>query len=163
MAKVSTAVIRALRHTAKRIRGSHDYQWGHMGACNCGFLAQEVTQLTRKDIHARAMEGHGDWSEQLRDYCPTSGMGMDNLISALLDFGFDIDDLRHLERLSDPNVLGALPPENRYLRHNQKADVATYLEVMANRLEGKLAAIAATHAPGTPVRKAARGRVAQIA
>lgn len=135
MAKISLEVIQALRNTAKRISESPDYEWGHMGACNCGFLAQEVTQLTKKEIHTRAMEGHGDWNEQLNDYCPTSGLRMDDLISDLLNFGFDIDDLRHLEKLSDQKVLNEI---DRHLSHNNKSDVVEYLNSMARWVELKL-------------------------
>ena len=137
MANISIEVIQALRATAKRMSKSPDYQWGHMGACNCGFLAQEVTRLTKKEIHTRAMEGHGDWNEQLNDYCPTSGLRMDDLISELLNFGFDIDDLRHLEKLSDPKVLQAV---GRHLSYNNKLDVIAYLESMAGLLENELLA-----------------------
>ena len=135
MAKISVEVIQALRNTAKRISESTDYEWGHMGACNCGFLAQEVTQLTKKEIHSRAMEGHGDWNEQLNDYCPTSGLRMDDLISELLNFGFDIDDLRHLEKLSDQKVLNEI---DRHLSHNNKSDVVEYLNSMARWVKLKL-------------------------
>lgn len=138
MARTSLAIIQALRNTARRIKDSNEYQWGHMGACNCGFLVQEVTRLTKKEIHTRAMEGTGDWNEQLNDYCPTSGLRMDDLISELLSFGFDIDDLRHLEKLSDPQVLRGLPIEKRCLKHNNQSDVATYIACMAELLESRL-------------------------
>lgn len=109
-----------------------------MGSCNCGFLAQQVTRLKKEDIHARAMQGHGNWTEQLNDYCPTSGRPMDELISDLLAFGFSTDDLRHLERLSDPEVLQAMPPGGRHPQHNVKADVVAYLQVWADILEERL-------------------------
>ena len=138
MAKVSVDLIDALRRTARHINQHPDYQWGHMGACNCGFLAQEVTHLTKKQIHERAMLGHGDWTEQLNDYCTASGLPMDNVISELLAFGFDIDDLRHLERLSDQRVLNTLPPAERHLRHNQNGDAVKYLLAWADLLEHEL-------------------------
>ncbi len=47
------------------------------------------------------MQRYGDWNEQLNDYCPTSGFPMDELISEMMNFGFDRDDLKNLERLSD--------------------------------------------------------------
>jgi hypothetical protein len=34
-----------------------------MGACNCGFLAQEITHLRKAEIHSRAMQSTGDWNE----------------------------------------------------------------------------------------------------
>jgi hypothetical protein len=109
-----------------------------MGLCNCGFLAQEVTNLSKVEIHTRAMQGHGDWTEQLNDYCPTSGLAMDNLISELIRFGFDADDLMHLEKLSDGKVLSQLPLEKRNLRYNSKKDAIAYLSAWANLLEEEL-------------------------
>lgn len=138
MAKASLEVITAISNAASAIDRSQNYQWGHMGACNCGFLAQEVTSLSKSEIHSRAMESHGDWNEQLNDYCPTSGLRMDDLISELLKFGFDIDDLKHLERLSDRRVLEHLPKERRHLKHNIKSDVVIYLKTMAAQLEREL-------------------------
>lgn len=138
MAKASIEIITILRNTLNRIATSKDYQWGHMGACNCGFLAQEVTHLRKAEIHQRAMLGHGDWNEQLNDYCPTSGLPMDDLIGNLLAAGFDVDDLKHLERLSSPEVLRALPIEHRNPRQNVKQDVVLYISTWARLLEQKL-------------------------
>lgn len=138
MAAISVALIEVLRNTSRKLESSSNYQWGHMGLCNCGFLAQEITKLTKEEIHRRAMQRHGDWSEQLNDYCPTSGLPMDDLISELIEFGFTREELTHLERLSDPTVLGELPFEQRNLKHNLKMDVVKYLNAWANTLERKL-------------------------
>ena len=138
MAQIRFELIQALRTTAQKIEHNSSYQWGHMGLCNCGFLAQEITSLSKDEIHRRAMQRHGDWSEQLNDYCPTSGLPMDNLIDQLVDFGFTLEELRHLERLSDPAVLHRLPIQKRYLSHNVKADVITYMTTWANLLEESL-------------------------
>jgi hypothetical protein len=135
MAQPSIEIIEVLRTTASKIEASQTYQWGHMGLCNCGFLAQEITSLSKEQIHTRAMQGHGDWTEQLNDYCPTSGLQMDDLISELIAFGFDADDLKHLEKLSDSRILSKIPLHERDLKHNRKADVAKYLRVWANSLE----------------------------
>ncbi|MEQ8424520.1 MAG: hypothetical protein RIA63_07405 [Cyclobacteriaceae bacterium] len=138
MARATLQVIQALRNTGKKIEGSDDYQWGHMGSCNCGFLAQEVTRLSKKEIHARAMDGHGDWSEQLNDYCPGSGHRMDDLICDLIAFGFDSSDLIYLERLADPRVLACLPQGKLTLKHNEKGDVVLYLNTFAQMLEDEI-------------------------
>jgi hypothetical protein len=135
MANIRFELIQTLRATAQKIEHNSSYQWGHMGLCNCGFLAQQVTSLSKDEIHRRAMQRHGDWSEQLNDYCPTSGLPIDDLIDKLVDFGFTLEELRHLERLSDPAVLQRLPIEKRYLSYNVKADVITYLNTWANLLE----------------------------
>jgi hypothetical protein len=140
MAKASLEIIAVIRNTARTIASSNDYQWGHMGACNCGFLAQEVTKLRKAEIHSRAMQQSGDWNEQLNDYCPTSGLPMDDLISELLNAGFDVDDLKHLERLSAPEILRHFPLGQRDFKHNKKSDVVKYLNAWATLLEERLIA-----------------------
>jgi hypothetical protein len=139
MAKASIELISILRNTAKRIASSNEYQWGHMGACNCGFLAQEVTHLNKSVIHSRAMQGSGDWNEQLNDYCTTSGLPLDEIIHQLLNTGFDIDDLKHLERLSSTQILRQLPFEKRNLKQNIKSDVVIYFNAWITFIENKLA------------------------
>lgn len=141
MTKVSEEIITVLRSTAEQLMASPDYQWGHMGACNCGFLAQEVTRLSKGEIHKRAMQGYGDWNEQLNDYCPTSGLLFDDVITALLSAGFDVDDLKNLETLSSPEVLGRL--NGLHLLQNRKEDVALYLNTWADVLENDLFASSA--------------------
>lgn len=138
MAKLTVEVIQAIRQTARMLEQSNQYQWGHMGLCNCGFLAQQITHLPKDEIHSRAMQRNGDWSEQLIYYCPTSKLPMDELIQQMTDFGFDIHDLRHLERLSDRSILVLIPAGKRNLKHNIKEDVVLYLHSWANMLESKL-------------------------
>jgi hypothetical protein len=135
MAKHILPIIEVLRRTAVALENSVDYQWGHMGSCNCGFLAQQISQFAKNEIHAFAMQGCGDWSEQLNDYCPTSGLPMDGLITEMVAFGFDPEDLKHLERLSDGKILNALPADMKNLRHNIKSDVIKYLVVWSDLLE----------------------------
>lgn len=140
MARNISALLGALRDTAHVLEKSEDYQWGHMGCCNCGFLAQRITHLRKDKIHSYAMQRYGDWSEQLNDYCPTSGMPIDDLISEMINFGFDRDDLKNLERLSDKRILDSMPADERYLRFNVKNDVIKYLNVWASLLEEEYAA-----------------------
>jgi hypothetical protein len=56
----------------------------------------------------------------------------------MLAFGFTREDLAHLERLSDPEVLKILPKDKRYLKHNTKKDVIIYLKAWINLLEDEL-------------------------
>ncbi len=138
MAKPTVTLIEAIRQTARNLELNDSYQWGHMGSCNCGHLAQQLTRLSGKEIHTRAMEKHGDWSEQLNDYCPDSGLLMDDLISAMLECGLDTRDLAHLERLSDQEVLRTIPGYEKGLHHNVKSDVVRYMKAWASLLEDKL-------------------------
>ena len=55
MARPNLDLIAALRRTARKINDGAPYQWGHMGSCNCGNLAQELTKLTKAEIHAHAL------------------------------------------------------------------------------------------------------------
>jgi hypothetical protein len=135
MAKTTIEIVEVLRKTAQNIADSDNYQWGHMGSCNCGFLAQEITHLNKDQIHNTAMQGHGDWNEQLNDYCPTSGLRMDDLISSMISFGFDTADLKHLERLSDPMILRSFPINERNLSRNVKTDVVRYIQRWAEMVE----------------------------
>lgn len=138
MATVSAELIEAFRKTILKLKNNAPYQWGHMGACNCGNLAQEITQLTKAEIHLYAMEKHGDWNEQLIDYCPTSGYPMDLMISKMLEAGLTLDELKHLERLSDPKILANIPIEERQqLKKNNKEHVILYLETWVLILENE--------------------------
>lgn len=140
MARPKPELIQALRNTARKLAKSQHYQWGHMGSCNCGHLVQEITNLSKAEIHAYAMRTRGgDWSEQALDFCPTSGFLMDQVISYMLDAGMDVVDFKHLERLSDKEVLNRLPQEDRYLKHNVREDVVKYMNTWADLLEEKLA------------------------
>ncbi len=138
MARPNPKLISSIRNAARKLEKSTDYQWGHMGSCNCGFLAQELTRLDKAEIHRRALLGSGDWTEQLNDYCPGSGIPMDDLISDLVDAGLMLEDLQNLEQLRDPRVLSHLPSGRKYLKHNQKNDVVEYMNTWAMLLEEQL-------------------------
>lgn len=135
---VNTDLIIALRKTAEKLSKGAPYQWGHMGACNCGNLAQELLDISKAEIHQFAMQKHGDWTEQLNDYCPTSGYPMDLMISKLLEKGLTIDELQHLETLSDPKILDVIPlPKRNQLSKNNLQDVIYYMETWIELLENQ--------------------------
>nr|MBI1231632.1 hypothetical protein [Cytophagales bacterium] len=138
MANPTPELILGIRKTIKKLKDGAPYQWGHMGACNCGNLAQEITKLNKGEIHRYAMQRHGDWNEQLVDYCPTSGYPMDLMVTKMLEAGLTLDDLMHLEKLSDPEILRRIPAERRQnLAKNAKNDVILYMEVWVKLLEEK--------------------------
>lgn len=136
MANSSLQIIDALRKTAFQLENGNRYEWGHMGSCNCGNLAQIITSFSRAEIQKYALEKRGDWSEQLIDYCPTSGLPMDLIIEKMIDFGFTRQDLRHLEWLSDSSILDSIGVS--FLNKNLKSDTILYLKSWANLLENKL-------------------------
>ncbi|MDG1279628.1 MULTISPECIES: hypothetical protein [Algoriphagus] len=135
MAIANPELISALEKTIFKLSNGSPYQWGHMGACNCGNLAQELTKLEKSEIHRYAMGRYGDWNQQLVDFCPTSGYPMDLMISKMLEFGLTIEDLSHLERLSDPKILSAMPFERRRsISKNSKEDVIYYMKTWSELL-----------------------------
>ena len=139
MAKSNVYLIESLRRTAKKMSEGAPYQWGHMGSCNCGNLAQEITRLSKAEIHAYALQTRfGDWSEQTAEFCPTSKLPMDLVISEMMEAGLTRTDLKNLEKLSDKKVLKRLPLEDRYLKHNKRDDVVKYILTWADLLEEEL-------------------------
>ncbi len=138
MAKSDIKIVEALRKAASNIENGAAYQWGHMGSCNCGHLAQVVTNKNKAEIHQTAMKRHGDWNEQLTDYCPASGIAIDFIIDEMMAFGFTRSDLAHLEKLSDPQIARLLPNDHKHLKHNLRQDVILYLKTWATKLENDL-------------------------
>ncbi|GAB3224482.1 hypothetical protein [Spirosoma arcticum] len=138
MARPTPELIDALRRTARNLKNGAPYQWGHMGGCNCGNLAQELTKLNRDQIHQYAMQRYGDWNEQVDDYCSTSQMPIDLVINEMLNAGLMLEDLKHLEKLDDRQVLIRFPVETRHLKHNVRDDVAAYMNQWANLLEEQI-------------------------
>ena len=136
MANPSLKIIDALRKTASQLELGNRYEWGHMGSCNCGNLAQTITSFSRAEIQKYAIEKRGDWSEQLIDYCPTSGLPMDMIIEKMINFGFSRQDLNHLEWLSDKQVLNKM--DIFFLNRNLKSDTILYMKSWANLLEDEL-------------------------
>lgn len=131
-AKKETLVL-AIRNAADKIAQSPDYEWGHMGRCNCGHLARELTPLSDAEIQRMAMEKYGDWAEQVLDFCPGSGLSMDWLISELCSYGLSQRDLIDLERLSNEEVLERAGRND--LRRNLPQDVSLYMQHWASLLE----------------------------
>jgi hypothetical protein len=136
MARASLLLIEAFRKTAKSLLEGKPYEWGHMGACNCGNLAQTLLNMNKADIHNLALTKLGNWSEQLNDYCPNSGFEMDNMIFSLLEKGLSTEDLQQLEFLSNKEILKNIGVTS--LDNNKREDVAKYLISWAEILEEKL-------------------------
>lgn len=138
MATATLALVQALRTTADRLARGATYQWTHMGACNCGHLAQTLTHLDRAELHALALMRAGDWGEQAIDHCPTSGLPIDDVIGVMLDAGMELRDIGELERLAAPEIVARLPHGERELDRRDRADVVRYLRAWADLLEERL-------------------------
>ncbi|HEY2736090.1 MAG TPA: hypothetical protein VGI70_18965 [Polyangiales bacterium] len=141
MARANVELIRALRATAARLQLGAPYRWTHMGACNCGHLAQTVTRLDAEDIRRYALERAGEWAEQVLEFCPASGYPMDTILSALFELGLSHQDLAHLEKLTSPDILRRLAPEVRKgLSYRERDHVVLYMRTFADLLEEELGA-----------------------
>jgi len=138
MAIPTINLINAIRRTAQKLKNGASYQWGHMGQCNCGNLAQELIHMTQAEIHAHALATReGDWSEQTAAYCFNSALPMDMMITKMLEAGLTQADLQHVEKLSDKEILMRMPAHCPYPRHNVREDAILYLETWAKVLEDK--------------------------
>jgi hypothetical protein len=136
MAAATPAVIAAIRQTSLNLKNNSAYQWGHMGACNCGHLARVVTPFTKAEIHQYAIATReGDWSEMVNDYCSISGAPIDMVIAEMINSGFSLSDLQNLEYLSDKDILKKLGKLT--LNRNNKADLIEYLDAWSEILEEK--------------------------
>lgn len=138
MAKASITLIKAIRAAASKIDKGTNYQWGHMGGCNCGHLAQELTTFSKREIHEYAMRKSGDWTDQVQDYCVGSQLPMDVIISTMMEKGLSREDLVDLERLKNQEVRRYIGKEGESLSHNRKEDVVTYMYAWAEMMENEL-------------------------
>ena len=138
MAIPNLALVDILRETADRIEAGADYQWSHFGKCNCGHLAQTATRLSAVQIHQNAFCRFAEWSEIPDNFCPQTGVLIDRVVDTLFELGLNASVLRHLEDLTDGEVLGNLPGGFRYLERNLRQDAVAYMRSWANLIEAQL-------------------------
>lgn len=158
-------LIHALRVTADRLAGARArYQWSHFAHCNCGHLAQTITELDPRILYEVAFHRDGDWSEQAAqhrwdaepDYgdrpaldegawepentgaCTVTGNPLSYVFEQMHDLGLGADDVRHLEWLSDPAVRRRLGKGTQRFSHNRRENVVAYLRAWAELLEEQL-------------------------
>jgi hypothetical protein len=133
---MSANLVTALRTVADRLAAGAPFQWGHMGHCNCGHLAQVVTKRTPAEIHRAAiLRQTGEWSEYANDYCP-SGALIDDIFEDLIALGLTREDIAHLEDLSDPDIVATVG--RGHLRRNDRDDAIAYFRAFADVVERRL-------------------------
>ncbi len=137
MAKATIELINALRLTASKLRNGAYHSWGHHGACNCGNLVQSVTNFSKEEILTYAHTGIGEWTELAVEFCPATNAPLSLVFNKLQQIGLTPTDIRHIEYLSDREVLQQLPDGFRWLKRNKKEDAIDYFEAFANLLEEK--------------------------
>ena len=124
-----------LRTTATRLEEGAQYEWGHMGRCNCGHLVQTLTNMDSRQIAESVHHQLDEWSEHARTYCEQTGSPVDELFGELAKVGFSHKDVIALEYLNDPRVLKVLKPRGVTLRRNHPPDVALYMRTLAEVIE----------------------------
>lgn len=128
-----------MRKTAARLASGAPYAWTHMGACNCGHLAQTVTSRSAEELRRIALERKGEWAEQALEWCPGTGYPIDHVLETMLALGLEQRDIAELEKLGNPEVVRRLPSELRLsLSYRDRAHVVTYLEAFADLVEEAL-------------------------
>src|SRR5689334_13307963 len=138
MATASIELIDALRETASRLRNGAHYAWGHHGACNCGNLAQVVTNLSETEILRYAHTGIGEWTELAEEFCPVANAPLTLMISRLESIGLTSTDIHHIEYLDDKEILQYLPGGFRWLKRNKRENAIEYFDAFADMLEEQL-------------------------
>ena len=139
MAIASHTLIEALRTVAGKLSCvDNEYRWTHMGACNCGHLAQHITGMSASEIRRLSQYKAGEWADQALEYCETSNLPIDHVMGSLLELGLEPRDVGHLERLSDNQVLKRLPLGKRHLDFRERVHVVLYMRTWADMLEEQL-------------------------
>ena len=129
---MSKSLAAALAIVAERLEAGAPYQWGHMGQCNCGHLAQVITQKSAREIHQSAIARHtGECTEFANDYCGATGALIDDVFAELLAMGLSREDIVHLENLSDPAVVARV---GRPLQRHVRDDAVAYTRALAAHL-----------------------------
>lgn len=153
MARATPILIEKLREAAANIENAGDYNWGHIGRCNCGHLVQCLTDFSAKEIFAMARKNYVDeWTEFANDYCPNDGTSVDQLMDVLIAHGFELKDIHHLEYLSNPRVLNAIPGSPKYLEKGKPRNAALYMRTWASLLELELKERSAQHSSAGEMR-----------
>ena len=138
MARPSERLIQALQDTADRLETDVAYSWGIWETAS-GYLTQTLTGLSGKVIHEKALEAGADWGELVSPRCDTSGLEVDALVQTLLQEGLNLDDIGHLEDLSDPRVLrGVGEGFPRHLLRNERAHAVAYMRAWASLLRDEM-------------------------
>ena len=133
----NSELVCAMRSAAKRLRANAVYSWGHHGSCNCGHLIQSLTKLTHRQIRQAAYHKGGEWRDLSRSHCETSGLEVDKILKILFSFGLNVEDIIHLENLSDPKILKSMPIDSNAVRRNNRMHLIYYLESWADHIESK--------------------------
>lgn len=103
-----------------------------MGTCNCGNLAQDITNKSKQKIHGATMQKKWGLERSTKGLYSTRKLPLDHIMSELTESGLILEDLIHLEKLSDPTI-----SEESTLSNNEKEDRILYPETGSKILENQ--------------------------
>ncbi len=140
-------LILALTNTISALKsGTLAYNWENASECNCGTVVQSITGHTSLELSDRISQlnkGYPDkrdhtWTAIIkRIFYPNTGLTEDELFNTLFEKGMGIEDILHLEYLSNPeirkrvikNTSGTQAITFEFLRNHQKIEnLILYLE-----------------------------------
>ncbi|MGA0059943.1 MAG: hypothetical protein ACO3RU_10180, partial [Planctomycetota bacterium] len=119
----------ALRKTADRLADGARYEWGHVGRCNCGHVAQTLTDFDDRQILRIFGQDLSEWTEHARNRCADTNRDLVALFDVLHTAGMSHEDVLHLENLSDPRILARMPDGDRDLQRCQQLRFLAFIEV----------------------------------
>ncbi len=136
----------ALRKAAKRIKHRpYDFDWFITERCNCGILAQVVLGLTESELtKTLGSDNCGTWrimalrTAEYQSYwgCPSTGLGMVKVFTALYDMGFTREELNDLEHLVNKRYCDDdIRPDDAFRNYTYPKSVAAYMNNWAQALE----------------------------
>lgn len=92
------------------------------------------------DYGDRPALDEGAWEPENIGACNATGAPLDVVFDRLVAIGLDDDDIRGLERLSDPAVRRRLGTNTQDYPHYKRENVIAYLRAWADLLEAELPA-----------------------
>jgi alpha-amylase/alpha-mannosidase (GH57 family) len=115
------------------------YSWSGSESCNCGVLAQCVTNRTENTLNhlvsaprvGFSTDNLGPWAKWA-NHCQITGIPFNDVMKTLADCGFTWNEIKHLENLSDKSIVD-FPVHVR----SNKEFVIRYFKAWIQKLENE--------------------------
>lgn len=116
---------------------TRDGDWGEQAAARQR-KQKKVVPMVAPDYGDRIALDEGAWEPENIGACSATGNTLDFIFNELEKVGLSADDIRNLERLSDPQVRRRLGTNTVDYPHYKRENVIAYLRAWADELESKL-------------------------
>lgn len=113
-------LIKALKLVINNLKNdTANYEWNHQSTCNCGLVAQAITNLSQHELAelSHSMFDELDkkykdnksttisWQLAVKEYCPLTGEPLKDILKKLFQNGLTKEDMVHLEYMTNPAIL----------------------------------------------------------